>query len=135
MSDLIAFLAARLNEVEATAKAVQDRSDPWPGQWVADGNHALRTYNGWVLATSIPVGSEFAPGVLEHITLHDPADVLRDVEADRKLLAAYAEVAGMDRDDPEPEYAFGRAAGLGEAVRLRAARFSDHPDFQQEWKL
>jgi hypothetical protein len=34
----------------------------------------------------------------------------------------------------EPEYAYGRADGLGEAVRQLAAVWSDHPDYRAEWK-
>jgi len=115
MSDLVAFLKAQMDEDEAAANAA------WGVEW--DWRYIAQ-----------PFGERPSIAHTVHIARHDPARVLRDVEADRKLLAIYAEVADMDRDDPEPEYAYGRAVGLGEAVRLRAARFSDHPDYRQEWK-
>ncbi|MBQ1164398.1 hypothetical protein KBZ21_41130, partial [Streptomyces sp. A73] len=40
---------------------------------------------------------------------HSPARVLAEVDAKRGLLDRYAEVADMDYEDNEPEYAYGRA--------------------------
>jgi hypothetical protein len=62
-----------------------------------------------------------------------PLRMLREVEADRALLAAYAKVAAYVTDDPEPEFAVGRAVGLDEAVRLRVAVHSEHTDYRPEW--
>lgn len=59
----------------------------------------------------------------------------RSVDTKRAIVAAYAEVTYMDTADPEPEYAYGRAGGLGEAVRHLAAAWSDHPDYWQEWAI
>ena len=69
----------------AAATNIRDLSEPWDGQWVADGNHALRTYNGWVLATS--GAEEFAPGLSAHVARHDPARVLREVAAKWQIVA------------------------------------------------
>jgi len=158
-TDLTTFLAARLDEDEATARRMLDGAEPyvWPWEvWVTPG---VRDDFKWEVQPSIGIAEHAPkayrrvwdqaeagyPGIDDGWGVHDSAICvwsedeakrrLRDIEADRELLAAYVEVADMDRDDPEPEYAYGRAVGLGEAVRLRAARFSDHPDFQQEWKL
>jgi hypothetical protein len=131
MDDLIAFLNARLDEDEAAARAVQDNSDPWPGQWEADEHHRLRTFNGWTLAVPGTPGGEFKPGVLAHIARHDPARVLRDVEADRRLLAEWQKAEA----DPavDDQWNAGLAAGLRLAVQIRAARHSGRPDYRQEW--
>jgi len=117
---LAAFLAARLDEEEREAKYALERLSECAGIQVSDPDDGGDI--GHMVAYSF------------HALRHNPARVLRDIEADRKLLAIYAEVAGMDCDDPEPEYAYGRTVGLGEAVRLRAARFNGHPDYRQEWK-
>jgi Family of unknown function (DUF6221) len=124
VDDLIAFVRARLDEDEAAARAVEDNSEPWPGQWEADGNYALRTHNGWVLATAGTPGGEFRPGVLAHIARHDPARALRDVAADRLILAVYV----LQNEDP------GYLKGLKYAIACRAERFSDHPDYRPEWR-
>ncbi len=52
-----------------------------------------------------------------------PARVLRGVEADRKLLREY-DLAYRTAEEP----------GLLLAVKIRAARFSDHPDYDPGWK-
>lgn len=134
---LIAFLNARLDEDEKAAKAVQDNSEPWPGQWKADGNHALRTYNGWVLATAGTPGGEFRPGVLAHTARHDPARVFRDIAADRELIRMREDQPGYDlpdgvqegRDPDERERDEDRAALLDDILAIRAARYDDHPGY------
>lgn len=126
---LIAFLNARLDEDEALAKSVEDNSDPWLGQWEADGNLALRTYNGWVLAVAGSSVHEFRPGVLAHIALHDPARVLREVEAGRAILANHDDTHDCgDRRSWEFPY-----VGCRDVLAL-AAIYSDHPDYRPEWK-
>lgn len=59
---------------------------------------------------------------------------LLDVQAKQSIVDAYALVADMDTSDPEPEFAYGRAVGLGEAVRLLAVRYADHPDYDEAWR-
>jgi hypothetical protein len=130
VSDLVAFLRARLDEDEAAARAVEDNSAPWDGQWEADGNHALRTYNGWVLATAGTPGGEFPPGVLAHIARHDPARVLREVEAKRAIVDAYA---GTDGGSPRDRDR-GRWDALNAAVSALATVYRDHPDYDEAWK-
>lgn len=89
--DLIAFVRARLDEREAEARETADLdSDFWAG---VRGD-----------------GTFFA--------MHDPAWVLRDVEAKRKIVDAY---------ERAPDWS-GR-----EDVRWIAAIDADHPDYKQEW--
>lgn len=62
-----------------------------------------------------------------------PPRELRDVEADRKLIAAY-EQAAENAKHPDYEGAWEYGSGLEDAVKIRAERFSDHPDYQESWK-
>jgi serine/threonine protein phosphatase PrpC len=128
MSDLVAFLNARLGEDEAAANAVQDNSAPWPGQWEPRERHALQTHNGWVLAVADGHGGDFRSGVVEHIARHDPARVLRDVEARRRIIARY------EATQP-PGYAEQEAQGwlLLDVIRDLTAAYSDHPDYDPAW--
>ncbi|MBQ1164189.1 hypothetical protein KBZ21_40005, partial [Streptomyces sp. A73] len=70
------------------------------------------------------------PGDAWFIARHSPARVLAEVDAKRGLLDRDADVADMDYEDNEPEYAYGRATGLGEAVRLLALPYASHPDYR-----
>jgi hypothetical protein len=86
--DLHAWITQQVDRVEEIARAVEDRSAPWDGQWMADGNSAVRTANGHVLFyrhDSAPL----KPGLAHHVALNDPAAVLRRCEADRRILARH----------------------------------------------
>jgi Family of unknown function (DUF6221) len=111
MVGLAEFLAARLNEDAAVARGA-------PGDWHVTG-------------VGVITGS---PGIALHVARWNPARVLREVDAKRRILAAYSEHADLDIADPEPEYAYGHAGGLGVAVRHLAAAYSDHPDYDPAWK-
>ena len=56
---------------------------------------------------------------------------LRDVEADRKLIEAYEEArTWYERNKSAPA---GELEGLYTALRIRAERFADHPDYNPQW--
>ena len=116
--DMAGFYAARLAEVEATAKAALagpwhiDR-DPLQGLRIMDGRGLVVTWT--------PGFYERGDSDATHIALNDPARVLREVEAGRAILAMYAD--GLAYDD----YAVGRV------IRVLVAVYSDHPDYDEEW--
>lgn len=124
MDDLIAFLNARLDEDEAAARTAAAASPtPWTiaGAWLLDA-----TGLAVVLDENLNYEETFP-----HIVRHDPARVLRDVEADRKLITAFKQA---DADAQYPDYDGGYATGLEDAAKIRAERFSDHPDYREDWK-
>lgn len=146
MNDLTEFLTARLNEDEAAATAAAgcDGGDlAWfDSRVVVSGDHTIRTREGNRPACRIRRddvvgrwGQTMDPdAAAAHIARHDPARVLREVEAKRAILARHA---------PNPEHsAFcGRCNdGLLEQhwpcpdVLDIAAIYSDHPGYRQEWK-
>lgn len=88
MTDLHGWITQQVDRVEETARAVKDRSAPWDGQWMADGNSAVRTVNGHVLFYRHGP-DPLKPGLADHVALHDPAAVLRRCEADRRTLARH----------------------------------------------
>jgi hypothetical protein len=71
-------------------------------------------------------------GIAEHIVAHDPAQVLREIDAKRQLLRKYAEVEANDLN--EVEYAHGYANALGEAVRMTALSYTDRPGYREDWR-
>lgn len=129
---LAEFAAARLAEDEAWAR------DAMSGRWevrgrsvyVADGPPSLN-----------PVASgawDYAP----HIARHDPARVLREVAAKRKILARHAphrtasgglacDWCSEDTDD-RPQLA--KVSWPCGDVRDIAAIWSDHPDYDPSWE-
>lgn len=143
--DLIAFLTARLNEDEGIARAVEDGSAPWDGQWTADGANALRTRNGHTLAyghmstdgRALPM--PLKPGLTEHWARHDPARVLAEVDAKRRILTEFTQAGSMP-DTPERRARshwagdFGYLQGLARAVHLLALPYANHPDYDEAWR-
>jgi hypothetical protein len=131
-SETGAFVAARLDEREAAAKAAL------PGPWMAR-EHEIRSWasNPSKVAASYTFEAEGA-----HIALHDPARVLREVAAWRAILAEYAAaLAAQNRMLASPagdqsvtyEWENGRGCALLNAVRGVAAAWSDHPDYDPAW--
>ncbi|RJO74152.1 hypothetical protein D5S18_18540 [Nocardia panacis] len=66
-----------------------------------------------------------------HIARHDPARVLRHAAAARRILSRYAEA---EREALLSERDSGYATGMYGALEYLAATWSDHADYQNEWK-
>ncbi|MBP2583380.1 hypothetical protein J3A78_003858 [Streptomyces sp. PvR006] len=114
MADLIAFLSARLDEDAAAARRAGD-SFRQIGE------------TGVIVATEGDRAEECASanwaGIADHIVRHDPARVLAEVNAKRRIVTAYE---NYDNDAPELD--------VPESVlRLLALPYADHPDYRPEW--
>ena len=112
---LAEFLAARLDEWENLGR----QALPWQTGSRDEGQPAEHV--SWRRSAG---GVEFG---------------LRGVEADRKLIAAYAAArATVPPVDDWYEVAdgvkVGVADGLESALKIRAAMFAAHPDYRPEWK-
>jgi hypothetical protein len=105
-SDLVAFLRARLDEDEQVAVAAGRK---WSGIRV-------ESY------------SEREP---EHVARHDPARVLAEVVAKRRIVAEYT----LWSDNPGGEMReYGYEEGLEFALRYLALPYASHPEYRaDEW--
>jgi hypothetical protein len=135
--DIVAFIRARLGQDEQAARAAGAQ------RWDA---------SGWTFATSpdevatgderVVVGSvdddrgDGNLAAVEHIARHDPARVLREVEAKRALLAWVQDRLHDAEDFPaDEEYRLKAIQALRIHLPLLAAPYSDHPAFREEWAL
>jgi hypothetical protein len=141
MTDLAAWLRARLDEDEALAHdallgypaamhvGVGQPVPPPPtpttpgAEWRSDYQHVQRT-DGF---RSIAEAAQASAEVAHHIARHDPARVLAEVAAKRALLDEYQHVATR-ADDPRYE------AALRNAVMLLAEVHQAHEDWRPAWK-
>jgi hypothetical protein len=123
VDDLVQWLRAQLDEDERIARAVEDRSAPWDGQWVADGDNAARTFNGHVLFYGH--SGPLKPGLVAHVVEHDPARVLREIDAKRKRLAALAEAIAAGHDSYDL---------ASELLPLEALPYADRPGYRDDWR-
>ena len=112
MSDLVAFLRARLEEDRAYADALA-------GEYAKMG----------------PVIEGVTENKLHALIYHTARRTLREAGAKRAILNAYDannSDAALHLDGPTRKH--GEWDGLRFAVRQLAAVYSDHPDYQPEWK-
>lgn len=120
------FLAARLAEDEAAAnRCASGRHDFGRTTWVnrfgmvtdaADPDCAIADLTAY--------GAE--EPVYAHIARHDPARVLREVEAKRKILARHS-------DDGFPSCIYCGETAPCPDVRDVGAVWRDHPDYDPAW--
>lgn len=126
MDDLVAFLRARLAEGEGIARAAAKKVSVPPN----DGMRWRRDWDTVHTAPSDPPGprtkvADCGHGggdLTAHIVEWDPARVLREVEAKRRLVDRYAWLC--EHGDT------GNAAWV---LPLLATTYADHPDYRREW--
>jgi hypothetical protein len=115
VSELVLFLRARLDEDEQAARATTG------GKW----------YSADVLEVNLAAPRPDA----EHIARHDPARVLAEVNAKRRILdeivpkvesywGAVNSEWGCEYDDPDGD----------DVLRLLALPYADHPDYDPAWR-
>lgn len=156
MTDIVEFLAARLDEDEIAIKAmgVEGAGRWWVGQRF-DGSLDPEGSTVFVDVRRsdglgyIHLGTPgmFAGPTAIHIARHDPARVLREVAAKRKLLAEHKHVPAV-QSEAAHVYDFGcqtchvdthcgETMGLGwcETVRLMAGVYNQSPDYDPTWRV
>ncbi|MFF3455701.1 DUF6221 family protein [Streptomyces sp. NPDC002730] len=118
----MAFIRARLDEDMNLALdcIVKD------GRWRAEGTSL-------VLDTAAEIERVYL-AIADHMARHDPARVIRRVEAHRAIVDAYTDATDLGTD-ARGAFVSDRATGLGIAVKKMAAEHSDHPDYEAEWSV
>ena len=134
------FLLARITEDEEAAQAAaeaartapsNDLSDRWEAMVVhSDSGKPFGVIAGAPVQATRPTA--FAHTV-EHIARHDPARVLADCEAKRRIVEELALPYIAERrrlmngqpswEDEHPDL-----------LRLLALPYADHPDYREEWR-
>lgn len=172
MSDVAEFLKARLDEDEAMARAADvKQGDP---EWFAThhlGGHTVRSKRNSRPTARVQdlagdderdlTGILDGRAVSEHIARHDPARVLREVEAKRAVLAFHEQWPVLTQTPPEfeavdsgdinqmayrmsqrmewlttQEYVakFGHEPPTAPMLIALAAVYADHPEYRDEWR-
>lgn len=149
MSDIVAFLNARLDEDQAAAELAQ-ASDPAP--WSSDVTASASTNErndhgaGLVVAADDTAlwdceGSNtlcMTAPTAQHVARHHPARVLREVKAKRAIVWQWEQAAQRNRDDECDEAAGSAWATLGNTLVSLAGVYDSHPDYAgdrvENWK-
>jgi hypothetical protein len=125
---LIAFLRARLAEDEQAAVATHDTELPW--EVARDSALTQRTSptHGYEMVPGHIVRTQLGTLRAIHIARHDPARVLREVEAKRRIIEWLVDVARVL--DAREVY----APDADDGLRLLALPYVGHSDYREEWK-
>lgn len=140
MTDIVEFLTARLDEDEVAAKAAT------PGPWKTDdplmsdhvGSVVLKDY-----VASCSVRSGYRENSIQdaaHIARHDPARVLREVAARRRVMERHTAgwkktgaCLGCNYGPQEDEF----TEDIEKCPELcdMASVYDEHPDYKQSWSV
>jgi hypothetical protein len=149
VSGLTEFLSARIDEDEAVARAAAKRPIVSRGQWGGEpraqprvdsiGVVWYRHDDGWSGSDS----ATFREGDA-HFARFDPARVLAECEAKRRIVAEHGprEVASLDRETWAQTFTVCRRCRNGErqvvapcpTLRLLALPYAEHPDYREGWR-
>lgn len=144
MTDLVAFLRARLDidaqvAREATAADWRNASTSRHYEDVAGPSEAVFTAlpdtGLTVVARTGARGDRAAMVNAEHIARHDPARVLAEVDAKRRIIAEHrgsgvtCPRCSLGAEDGQVVYWRDPCATL----RLLALPYADHPEYRPEW--
>lgn len=140
---LVAWLAARLDEDEAAARATL--TDFGRGStdaaWRADG-YAVVSGASWAIVSEGNhencEGGASSPVIAQHIARHDPARVLADVAAKRRIVELHS--APYTWDVRDVTYRYTDRCACREVypcptLRALAAPYSSIEGFREEWSV
>lgn len=127
MTDIVAFLNARLDEDEQLAREAsafydddQTNGVPWNGHEGKDLNGFMRYW----IAPHLGVVNDVASG--RHIGRHDPARVLAEVKAKREIVQFC---------DDDPPFIEGGYVYTSRVLQLLAGAYANHPDYDPAWAV
>jgi hypothetical protein len=113
MDDLVRWLRAQLDVDAARAQAC-----PGNGEWTAED---IAVY-----------GADLSPEVRTHMAEHDPARVLREIDAKRKAVDHYSQVFQHAVDGADSYVKI--AAALSRQLRIMASVYADRPGYREAWR-
>lgn len=123
MDDLAQWLGEQLEEDERIARRAGD-SFRQIGE------------TGVIVATEGDRAEECATanwaGIAEHIVEHDPARVLREIDAKRQALAHYERIQQHTKQDVDA-YVLAQGA-VSMQIQIMATAYADRPGYREEWR-
>lgn len=122
---LVEFLKARLDEDERIARGAAQRGAEW---------RLLTGVNDEELGDAELLHGGNSPDELAHMQRHDPARVLVEVRAKRRIVDELAEAKARCIERPESYMRAEVGNALLLVARHLALPYADHPDYNPEWR-
>ncbi|MEE1802266.1 DUF6221 family protein [Streptomyces sp. JV176] len=120
-TDLIAFARARLDDDEEVALRCDGDGC---GIWTAAGDS--------LDFCQVEMGG-FHPAIATHVARHDPARVLREIQAHRTTVDEYEIALWAQADADQAACWQARRDTLLESCLRIATVYADHPEYRVEW--
>lgn len=132
--EIVEFLTACLDEDERIARG----ADPGPWKSESLGRHDQAAIKLAAPTSLIQFDGSRAAANGMHVSRHDPARVLREINAKRRIIDEI--VPRMNQMDDQLEAEFGTPRSpepyeSGNLLRLLALPYSDRDGYQEEWAL
>lgn len=150
MDDLIEFLRAEIDEDEQVALAAS------PGPWRPNAEHdEVLAVDDITVADGFALSGNQLRATVDHIASWDPARVLAEVDAKRKLIERYQAARQRQADNSDKFVLLtkqrhldqteftrvkthgwelsGQVAALATAVAVAAMPYADRPGYQEQW--
>lgn len=126
MVDLVRWLGEQLDtDVEAAREAIDQ---------VGDGHWQQRNARIVTVADRDREVADYAVHeCIDHIVRHDPARVLREIDAKRMIVAAHERRPMSKGDSADCAHCWG-AVWPCPTLRLLASVYNDRPGFKEEWR-
>lgn len=131
MDDLVRWLGEQLDEDTARATAAAEEDGP---DWQYDGHAVITRREGDLVAVGSQDFMELERG--EHIAEWDPARVLREIDAKRRMLVLHTGMHGCSVTDETGYHLNYADVDRGDActtLRLLALPYADRPGYREEW--
>jgi hypothetical protein len=135
------FLLARIAEREALARAASHGGARWTSPKTGYGSGRVDAVDRPADDVGIVVYDEGRPSEDQaaHIAFNDPARVLAECEAHRRIVREARQAVALsdetpDDDSPRAERIHGAATAWSATLDALATIYADHEDFREEWR-
>ncbi|MCX5137561.1 DUF6221 family protein [Streptomyces sp. NBC_00340] len=133
MDELVKWLGEQLDEDKRIAQATTDRQpyDEWGAAGDDREGETARKFWSVVSIASmeqIPAARDLATFIAEH----DPARVLREIEAKRQALAHFERIRQHARQGDEA-YVLAEGA-VSKQIQIMATAYADRPGYLEKWR-
>lgn len=130
MDDLVRWLGEQLDEDERIAR------DADPGPWKSE---SLGRHNQAAIKLAAPTsliqfdGSRAAANGM-HASRHDPARVLREIDAKRRMIDTFTRRYEASKASSTTTATGAHWVMLADTLRLLALPYADRPGYREEWR-
>lgn len=131
---MVSWLRGVLDDEERVAEAARRGDGRWEYRDCRD-DPDVYPWQVYAPDARMSAGTGFAPQEAQHMARHDPAWVLREVEAKRRIIDRYEDCLSRLESEHFEMAARGQVREYVDFVLpLLALPFSDRPGYREEWR-